>query len=140
MKVEHYYKPDSKTLREEPQVLTRWIDPTIEKLQQENKQLKELCNKYEEEHSNEFKIWKEERHELLDYKSRCEKAIEYIHWRYDNRQDMYITQMKELLEILEDKENINNNAEDIEDLDARITRAEEQYDKQKEEMILGEKE
>ena len=47
-------------------------------LQQENEKLKELCNKYEEEHSNEFKIWKEERHELLDYKSRCKKAIEYI--------------------------------------------------------------
>lgn len=49
----------------------------ILKLQQENERLKELCDKYEEEHNNEFKIWKEERYDLLDYKSRCEKAIEY---------------------------------------------------------------
>ncbi len=29
----------------------------ISNLQQENQQLKELCNKYEEEHKKEFKIW-----------------------------------------------------------------------------------
>lgn len=45
--------------------------------------LKELnvCDIDEKEHNNEFKIWKDERHQLLDYKSRCEKAIEYINER-----------------------------------------------------------
>ena len=47
-------------------------------LEEENQRLKELCDKYEEEHNNEFKIWKDERHQLLDYKSRCEKANQYI--------------------------------------------------------------
>ena len=47
--------------------------------------LKELCDKYEEEHNTEFKIWKDERCQLLDYKSRNKKAIKYInenwgHW------------------------------------------------------------
>lgn len=36
--------------------------------------------------------------------------------------------------------NINNNAEEIEDFEARIIRAEEEYDRQKEEKILGERE
>lgn len=40
--------------------------------------LKELCDKYEEEHNTEFKIWKDERCQLLDYKSRCKKAIKHI--------------------------------------------------------------
>ena len=46
--------------------------------------LKELCDKYEEEHNTEFKIWKDERCQLLDYKSRNEKAIEYINnWLFE---------------------------------------------------------
>ena len=49
MKIEHYYKPDSKTLREEPQVFTRWQDTTIEQLQQESKQLKSILTELEEE-------------------------------------------------------------------------------------------
>lgn len=32
----------------EPQVLTRWQDPTIEKLKKENKELKEKCKQLEE--------------------------------------------------------------------------------------------
>lgn len=38
--------------------------------------LQELCDKYEEEHSTTFNYWKQLIKE--DYKSRCEKAIEYI--------------------------------------------------------------
>ena len=56
---------------------------TIQNLEEENQRLKELCNKYEEEHNNEFKIWKDERQQLLDYKSRNEKAIEYIKEKYE---------------------------------------------------------
>lgn len=40
MKAYYVYK-DSRTLEEKPQVFTRWIDPTIEELKQENKLLKE---------------------------------------------------------------------------------------------------
>ena len=40
MKADYVHK-DSRTLEEKPQVLTRWIDTTIEELKQENKLLKE---------------------------------------------------------------------------------------------------
>lgn len=72
----------------------------ITNLQEENKRLKELCDKYEEEHSTRFNDWvfdkrenerlkeinKEQANHLIskdnlsyeDYKSRNEKAIEYI--------------------------------------------------------------
>ena len=40
MKADYVHK-DSRTLEEKPQVFTRWIDPTIEELKQENKLLKE---------------------------------------------------------------------------------------------------
>ena len=50
----------------------------IQNLQEENTDLQELADKYEEEHNTEFKIWKDERKQLKDYKLRNEKAIEYI--------------------------------------------------------------
>ena len=75
-------------------------------LQEENEKLKELCDKYEEEHSNEFKIWKNERHQILDYKSRCERAIEYIK-DFENKfkgyavfPDKRFLDLEELLSIL----------------------------------------
>ena len=40
MKADYVHK-DSRTLQEEPQVFTRWIDPTIEELKKENQELKE---------------------------------------------------------------------------------------------------
>ena len=39
MKADYVHK-DSRTLEEKPQVFARWIDPTIEELQQENQSLK----------------------------------------------------------------------------------------------------
>ena len=50
----------------------------ITNLQEENERLKELCDKYEEEHANEFQCWKRDRKELLELRSRIDKAIEYI--------------------------------------------------------------
>ena len=47
-----------------------------ERLEEDNKRLKELCDKYEEEHSTTFNYWKQLIKE--DYKLKCEKAIEYI--------------------------------------------------------------
>lgn len=43
MKADYVHK-DSRTLEEKPQVFTRWIDPTIEELKQENKLLKDLID------------------------------------------------------------------------------------------------
>ena len=40
MKADYVHK-DSRTLEEKPQVFTRWIDPTIKELKQENQKLKE---------------------------------------------------------------------------------------------------
>ena len=48
----------------------------ITNLQEENIKLKELCDKYEEEHKTTFEYWKHLIKE--DYKARNEKAIEYI--------------------------------------------------------------
>lgn len=48
----------------------------ITNLQEENTELKKLADKYEEEHNTTFNYWKQLIKE--DYKSRCEKAIEYI--------------------------------------------------------------
>jgi hypothetical protein len=68
-------------------------------LQKENKKLKELCDKYEEEHSTTFEYWKHLVKE--DYKSRNEKAIEYIELGLANEEEA-----EELLNILKrsDKE------------------------------------
>lgn len=65
----------------------------ITNLQEENKKLKELCDKYEEEHRTTFEYWKQLVKE--DYKSRCEKAIEYINTHYLNANE------PELLNILQ---------------------------------------
>jgi hypothetical protein len=76
-------------------------------LQKENKKLKELCDKYEEEHNNAFKLWTMKMEEMPDYeermnyKSRNEKAIEYIELGLANEEEA-----EELLNILQgsDKE------------------------------------
>lgn len=58
----------------------------ITNLQEENEKLKELCNKYEEEHSTAFKLWTMKMEEMpcyeefMNYKSRNEKAIEYCNY------------------------------------------------------------
>ncbi len=63
--------------------------------------LKELCDKYEEEHNTEFKIWKDERCQLLDYKSRNEKALDKL-YSYGEVFDSKILQefQKEMKNIL----------------------------------------
>jgi len=69
-------------------------------LQEENKRLKELCDKYEEEHNSTFKMWVrviKERDELQD---RIDKAINYI-------KDNGIIDLNgyDLLDILRGKDN-----------------------------------
>ena len=64
----------------------------ITNLEQENKKLKELCDKYEEEHNTTFEYWKQLIKE--DYESRCEKAIEVLerHTRYSTGELLSILQ------------------------------------------------
>ena len=45
MKADYVHK-DSRTLEEEPQVFTRWIDSTIEELKRENQELKKQLEEY----------------------------------------------------------------------------------------------
>ena len=75
--------------------------------------LKELCDKYEEEHNTEFKIWKDERCQLLDYKSRNKKAIEYINnWLFEaggNGACMDYEDIVEMKNILNNGDDKNNN-------------------------------
>ena len=90
-----------------------WWSNRFNAIQKENEKLKDLCDKYEKEHSTEFKIWKDERHQLLDYKSRNEKAIEYLEHEQFKRiqlgfgRDKYLENIKnEAINILQgvDKE------------------------------------
>lgn len=85
-----------------------------DKLQEENERLKELCNKYEEEHSTTFEYWK--RLVKEDYKSRNEKAIKEViriieiileQPSKDKSDDLWIINKLEGIQILlqgEDKE------------------------------------
>ena len=73
---------------------------------QENHKLKELCNKYEEEHKNEFETWKKAT-------KRIDKAIEYIEnhkeetiFRFIDDKS-YNAELLDVLEILREKENGN---------------------------------
>ena len=63
---------------EQKRLYKRAEENDIKLLKEENKKLKKLCNKYEEEHNNEFQCWKRDRKELLDKRNIINKAIEYI--------------------------------------------------------------
>ena len=63
-----------------------------DKIKKENERLKELCDKYEEEHNTEFKIWKDERYQLLDIKSRNEKAYNYLDKFIPNEYGVLLTE------------------------------------------------
>ncbi len=74
------YEKDKLISYEEAQILLNYIT----NLQKENEKLKELRDKYEEEHNNAFKLWKANMEKIppfdkfLDYKQRNEKAIELL--------------------------------------------------------------
>ena len=48
----------------------------VYKLEKENKRLKELCNKYEEEHSTAFKLWTMKMEEIPTYEEKIEMQNE----------------------------------------------------------------
>ena len=107
MKADYVHK-DSRTLEEKPQVFTRWIDPTIKELKQENQELKLELSGYRQAilNNKEMLGLKQENQK---YKEVIDKAIEYIEskeYEYgDEEQDNYIydigfDEINELLDIL----------------------------------------
>ena len=48
----------------------RYIELYLNKRQEELERLKELCNKYEEEHSTAFKLWTMKMEEMPDYEEK----------------------------------------------------------------------
>ena len=73
---------------------TKAKDIEIERLHKE-------LHKYRYTPKVHFKETMELREETKRLHSIIKEVREYIHWRLDNSQDMYITQMRELLEILD---------------------------------------
>ena len=54
-----------------------------EYLENENKQLKELCNKYEEEHKKEFNTWLQGQKVLVELEEDLKEHIEELKKKYD---------------------------------------------------------
>lgn len=82
------------------------LSEVIQRLINENKQLAELCNKYEEEHNTTFKEWQK------DIQAN-KKAIEELKQAYtdicnnDNANYIHIAFRNDLLNILEGKNEYN---------------------------------
>lgn len=97
-------------------------------LREENKRLKELCDKYEEEHNTAFKLWIQQMKEIPTYeekkdlKYRINKAIEYVENentdRFNNPTYEFALELRKnkLLEILKGKKWWIVNKEDINEL------------------------
>lgn len=62
-------------------------DKKINDLQQENKQLKKLCNKYEEEHKKEFNTWLQEQKVLADLEDTLEEKLKSINYLRETLQE-----------------------------------------------------
>lgn len=90
-KTEQYENPDDMTL------FYMWLDEKakdkMKQLQEENERLKDLCDKYEEEHNTAFKLWKGKLKETMD-----ETLIQKQHDR-----------IKELEQINEEHRELNGN-------------------------------
>lgn len=73
MKADYVHK-DTRTLEEKPQVFIRWIDPTIEELKQENKELKE---KYENAVAD-YETTMAEKEQLNSLVNSCQEEIRQL--------------------------------------------------------------
>jgi len=60
------------------------LEYKIERLEEDNKQLKELCNKYEEEHSTTFQIWKYNKDTYKEENERLNNIIDELIEEYIN--------------------------------------------------------
>ena len=88
---------------EEFDKITQVLCNTIKDLQKDSEELKELCNKYEEEHNTTFKEWQK------DIQANKE-AIEYIRIQQTIFKDYDIVienQLKNISNILEGKNEYN---------------------------------
>ena len=82
MKADYVHK-DSRTLEEKPQVFARWIDPTIEELQQENQSLKKENKILRENAENNDKVVDKVNWENQLLKKQLEENKDKINW-YEN--------------------------------------------------------
>lgn len=78
---------DYKIAYENVMVANKMLEKEIERLKEENKKYNKWVESLNKDNHRLNNIIKE--------------AIEYIHWRLDYGQDMHITQMRELLEIID---------------------------------------
>lgn len=78
---------DYKIAYENVMVANKMLEQEIERLKEENKKYNKWVESLNKDNHRLTNIIKEVR--------------EYIHWRLDYGQDMHITQMRELLEILD---------------------------------------
>ena len=90
--VENVYEHDS-------EIMLNWKDIklVLEEIERLKERLEDL-NTINEEHQILNGMI---RKELQQKENIIKEAIEYIHWRLDDGQDMHITQMRELFEILD---------------------------------------
>lgn len=125
MKADYVHK-DSRTLEEKPQVFTRWIDPTIKELKQENQELKLELSGYRQailedkdmlglkEDNDKLKKQLESANEQISYLRRSierkeERIIDLQYERipYKNEYvDKLLNQQKEFISYLENEINI----------------------------------
>ena len=119
MKADYVHK-DSRTLEEKPQVFARWIDPTIEELQQENQSLKKENKILREnaEHNDkvvdkvnwENKLLKKENKQLKD---NWNKLKEYLNYKSERAvgEDEYVYDeiYNEMQEMEKNYGNVENN-------------------------------
>ena len=82
-----------------------WMKDKIHDQYEEIERLKDLCNKYEEEHNTTFQEWKigiSAREEIAnDYKQRIDKALNKINNMFDNgNENTVIDDLLELEKIL----------------------------------------
>ena len=100
------------SISEEVQVLSRWVDPTIEQLQQENQQLKEI----NEEHK---KLNGELREENKKYKEVIKKVKKMIIDNIEETTYEYIgsNKIKVLLELRMDNDGVNKLLDILKDVE-----------------------
>ena len=89
MKADYVHK-DSRTLEEEPQVFTRWIDSTIEELKRENQELKKQLEE------NKDKINWYENFEI-------NKTIDKLRLKHNNQQKEFIGWLEAMSKMYENE-------------------------------------
>lgn len=71
-------------------------------LKQEKERLKELCDKYEEEHKTTFEEWKKTINIISELEKRLEVAIEDNKKEYSLKSQMAVFVLRDTLELIEE--------------------------------------